>query len=266
MGARLDIKGSPIGGQLNFESADKHNRSPGRRRTVGPSGCVVSTTPKVGATVGPRAAGAANLPTRRLWRSFAKRAGLAGLRSSSSSVWILKFVTASTLDRRIEQPAVLFARDPDELRKRLADSDPVWPDMSPEWFEARVWVWLHYAAAKLARGELFEALGMLAFFREQVLGPMLHRRAGRSQRGVRRVEMFALDSGGMLEATLARNDAEAIEAAIRHALAAYLDLREDAPPAQATEIAPRALLEMLDAHRSERGSRMLIPMVDGAKH
>jgi hypothetical protein len=73
----------------------------------------------------------------------------------------LKFATASTLDRRIEQPAVLFARDPDELGKRLAASDPVWPDMSPEWFETRVWVWLHYAATKLARGELFEALGML---------------------------------------------------------------------------------------------------------
>jgi hypothetical protein len=165
----------------------------------------------------------------------------------------LKFVTASALDRRIEQPAVLFARDPDEIGKRLAASDPVWPDMSPEWFEARVWVWLHYAATKLARGELFEALGMLAFFREQVLGPMLHRRAGRNQRGVRRVEMFELDPGGILEATLALNDEGAIEAAIRHAIAAYLDLREDAPPAQAAEIAPRALLEMLDTHRNERG-------------
>lgn len=43
---------------------------------------------------------------------------------------------------------------------------------SLQWFEARAWIWLHYAATKLARGELYEAIGMLGFFREQVLGPL----------------------------------------------------------------------------------------------
>lgn len=164
----------------------------------------------------------------------------------------LKFITAAALDRRVEEPAVLFARDATELAKRLAVSTPAWPDMPPEWFEARVWVWLHYGATKLARGELFEALGMLAFFREQVLGPMLHRRAGRNQRGVRRVELFELDPAGLLKATLAGHDANAIDAALRQSLQAYLDLRQDAPPAHTSEAGPRALLEMLDAHRQGR--------------
>ena len=46
-------------------------------------------------------------------------------------------------------------------------------------------------ATKLLRGELYEAVGMLAFFREQILGPMFHREAGRPQRGVRRIEQDA---------------------------------------------------------------------------
>lgn len=47
--------------------------------------------------------------------------------------------------------------------------------MDAEWFESRARIWLH-AVVKLGRGELFEAIGMLSFFREQVLGPMLYRR------------------------------------------------------------------------------------------
>ncbi len=45
------------------------------------------------------------------------------------------------------------------------------------------WIWLHYAATKLARGELYEAIGMLAFFREQVLGPLIYRRAWQKPAG-----------------------------------------------------------------------------------
>ncbi len=163
----------------------------------------------------------------------------------------LKFVTASALDTRIEQPAILFARRPDQLEARLADSAPVWPDRAPDWFEARAWVWLHYAATKWARGELFEALGMLAFFREQVLGPMLHRRAGRNQRGVRRMEQFCIDPDGWLKATVAGHDSDSIGRALRQALDAYLELRQDAPPAKTTDAARIALLRMLEARRPD---------------
>jgi hypothetical protein len=62
-----------------------------------------------------------------------------------------------------------------------------WPERSPE---ERAWIWLHYGATKLQRGELFEAMGMVAFFREQVLGPMINRRLGRPQRGVRKIEQM----------------------------------------------------------------------------
>ena len=108
-------------------------------------------------------------------------------------------------------------------------------------------MWLHYAATKLLRGELFEALGMLAFFREQVLGPMLHRRAGRPQRGVRRVEALGLDPDGLLEAATARHDRASVESAIRAAAAAYIRLREDVLPEEPVPSMPKALLDMLQS-------------------
>jgi len=118
----------------------------------------------------------------------------------------LKFVKSSDLSRLVERPAVLFARDPSQLESVLEAAAVEWPNASPQWFEQRAWIWLHYGAAKLARGELFEALGMLAFFRDQVLGPMLHRRAGRMQRGVRRIETLGEPALGQLAGTVATLD------------------------------------------------------------
>ena len=75
--------------------------------------------------------------------------------------------------------------------------------MSPDWLKARAWIWSHYAATKFVRGELYEAIGMLGFFRSEVLGPMLYRRAGLPQRSVRRIEALGLDRNGRLTATIA---------------------------------------------------------------
>ncbi len=95
----------------------------------------------------------------------------------------LKFVVVSDFDHQIERRAILFARDWADIEARMQAGDVEWPNLPSEWFEARAWIWLHYAATKLARGELYEAIGMLGFFREQVLGPMIYRRAGKNQRG-----------------------------------------------------------------------------------
>lgn len=157
----------------------------------------------------------------------------------------LKFVTMSDLDRRIERPIVLWSRDKGAIEGRLDRADIRWPNLDPDWFEARAWIWLHYGAARALRGELFEAIGMLAFFREQVLGPMLHRRAGRPQRGVRRVEAFGLDQTRQLAATIARHDREAVKASLVAAIELYLELRADDPPHSEVEGMPQALLRFL---------------------
>ena len=153
------------------------------------------------------------------------------------------------LTQRVEEPAVLFTRDHDALERQLAKFSAHWPNMTPEWFESRAWIWLHYAVVKLGRGELFEALGMLSFFREQVLGPMLFRRANLPQRGVRRIEALGIDPDGLLTSTLATHDRHSVGIAIRRAADAYVTLRADALPENIADDAARwAVFAMLDAY------------------
>ena len=157
----------------------------------------------------------------------------------------LKFVTMADLNRLVERPVVLWSRDEAAVAQRLDRAEIAWPNLDPDWFEARAWIWLHYGAARALRGELFEAIGMLAFFRDQVLGPMLHRRAGRSQRGVRRIEAYGLDESGQLAATVARHDVGSVKAGLVAAAELYLDLRADEPPRSAVQGMPQALFDFL---------------------
>ncbi|WP_443750820.1 nucleotidyltransferase domain-containing protein [Asticcacaulis solisilvae] len=152
-----------------------------------------------------------------------------------------KFVVAGDLASMVERPLVLWARDETAITARLDAARIAWPDRDADWFEARAWVWLHYGAAKVLRGELHEALSLLSFFQMQVLGPMLHRRAGRSQRGTRRIEAYGLDPEGLLQSTIAGHDARAIRAALLASADVYLLLRADAPPSRSVASMPEAL-------------------------
>ncbi|WP_020651038.1 hypothetical protein [Solimonas variicoloris] len=158
----------------------------------------------------------------------------------------LKFVTAPMLDALVETPAVLWARDPAALAATLRAARVHWPERDPQWFEDRVWIWLHYGASKLHRGELFEALGMLAHLREQVLGPLLRRHAGERQRGVRHLDFVPALREALLP-TVAAYDAATVRAALAACAALYLRLRADAPPPQAIAGMPDTLLDFLDA-------------------
>lgn len=159
-----------------------------------------------------------------------------------------KFVKLQDLDRLIECPAVLFERNPRQVKARLDAAVIQWPNASPDWFEQRAWIWLHYAATKLGRGELFEAIGMLAFFREQILGPMLHRRAGRPQRGVRRIETLDAAAVKRLANTMPIFDAASVRSALLAAADMYLELRADEPPHRTIEQMPKAIRSYLEAN------------------
>jgi hypothetical protein len=167
----------------------------------------------------------------------------------------LKFVTMSDLDRLVERPMALWSRDKVAIEKRLDQAEISWPNLDPDWFEARAWIWLHYGAARALRGELLEAISMLSFFRDQVLGPMLHRRAGRPQRGVRRVEAYRLDDTGQLAATVARHDFGSVKASLVAAIDLYLTLRADDPPRSEVEGMPQALFEFL-GHEADNAARL----------
>lgn len=141
----------------------------------------------------------------------------------------LKFVTVDDLDRRVEDPLVLWDRD-GRVAARLAGGEARWPNRPPEWFEERFWIWVHYGATKLGRGELLEVLDMLAFLRVQVFGPLALRRAGLDQRGVRRLETVAPESAAALAGTLGDASAQGCAAALRRAVQLYRDFRADHPP------------------------------------
>ncbi|MGH6862281.1 MAG: hypothetical protein ACRECY_18705 [Phyllobacterium sp.] len=153
----------------------------------------------------------------------------------------LKFVIPSALNHMVEHPKILWARDPEAMEKLLDQARVAWPELSPGWFEARAWIWLHYGATKLQRGELYEAMGMVAFFREKVLGPMLHRRAGKPQRGLRKIERQDISAMAALEPTVAVHTGSSVRDALKACAGLYLDLRNDNPPPSTVPGMPQLL-------------------------
>lgn len=140
----------------------------------------------------------------------------------------LKVVKRRDLLHRVDDPRVLFDQA-EACRPLMMESTAIWPERDPQWFEDRIWIWLHYAAGRAARGEVFEAIEALTYIRGQVLGPMLARTAGQPQRGVRRIERIP----GAVDA-LSLTHAEPHRAHLRRALLAtselYVSLRKNAPP------------------------------------
>ena len=132
----------------------------------------------------------------------------------------LKFVTADSFQALIERPTILWSRDA-ELERIIESADVNWPNHPAEWFEQRFWIWVHYGATKIARGELHEAIGMLSFIREQVLGPLIHQTEGRPQRGVRRLETASPSQSKALEATIALHSRDNVLAALRATVSMY---------------------------------------------
>jgi hypothetical protein len=117
----------------------------------------------------------------------------------------LKLVELSDLADRVEDPVVLWERD-HRVSAALRHGTAHYPEPDARWLERRFWVWVHYAAVKIGRGELFEALHVLDFLRASVLGPLGLLRAGARPSGVRRVETEAPELARRLRETLATYD------------------------------------------------------------
>jgi hypothetical protein len=136
-----------------------------------------------------------------------------------------KFVTLDELEHRIEDPVVLWERDSDVSavinRTRAA---PLRLDV--QWIEDRFWVWVHYAATKLGRGELFEVIDFLSFLRGQVLAPLYLAQHGEEPRGVRRLEQRAPTFAAELERTVAGYDRRQCAEAVQYCIELYRNLRD----------------------------------------
>lgn len=164
----------------------------------------------------------------------------------------LKFLPFAALDDRVEDPVVLWDRL-GTVAPRLSATRGLYPAPDRQWIEDRFWIWVHYAATKLARGELFEALNLLAFLRTQVLGPLALVEAGAQPNGVRRLEQRAGLRKEQLEATVARYDRTDAGRALHAAVGLYRELRRgvrtSAAEAEAVAFA-RRVTEPKAAHSS----------------
>jgi predicted nucleotidyltransferase len=88
---------------------------------------------------------------------------------------------------RVENPVILWERG-NLLTCAVEENARNYPPLDLQWIEDRFWVWVHYGATKLGRGELFEAIDFLSYLRGQVLAPLAKVQAGRLPRGVRNLE------------------------------------------------------------------------------
>ncbi|MNM57855.1 hypothetical protein D3C81_690730 [compost metagenome] len=139
----------------------------------------------------------------------------------------LKFVSLSDVATRVDDLLVLWERD-GQLSRALQAEVPHFPAPDLQWIEDRFWVWIHYAALKIGRGELFEAVDFLAFLRARVLGPLILVEAGAQPAGVRRVETAAPLRAAQLQCTVAAYNAVSCIGCLHAAVELYRALRGSA--------------------------------------
>lgn len=159
----------------------------------------------------------------------------------------LKFVSLEDVATRVEDPCVLWERD-GRLSSALALGKAEYPTRSTEWIEDRFWIWVHYAATKIARGELFEAIDFLAFLRGTVLGPLALARAGARPSGVRKIETIAPAFALELRHTIATHDTEDCLRALRACVDLYRSLKPRASSERVEDAAMEYLAEVERRH------------------
>ncbi|OZB92410.1 nucleotidyltransferase domain-containing protein [Paenibacillus sp. XY044] len=137
----------------------------------------------------------------------------------------LKFVTIQELEQRVENPVILWERGEEvsHLFQRTASNFP-YPD--PQWIEDRFWIWIHYGASKLGRGELFELIDHLSFMRNTVIGPLLHIKNGELPRGVRKLEEYEGEELDELKETIPNHSTESCYHALKKTIHLYQRLRQ----------------------------------------
>ena len=137
----------------------------------------------------------------------------------------LKFVSLKDINDKVENPVILWERE-QLLSEKLYRVDARFPEPNPDWIEERFWIWVHYCAGKIARGELFEALDFLSFLRNAVLGPLLLQKNNARPQGVHKIEFqTSPDDMAKLMSTIATHNPESCYLALSNAIALYKELR-----------------------------------------
>ncbi|MBN4005390.1 nucleotidyltransferase domain-containing protein [Nostoc sp. LPT] len=126
---------------------------------------------------------------------------------------------------RTENPIILWEQR-NLLTLAVSDNLRNYSPFDPQWIEDRFWVWVHYGATKLGRGELFEVIDFLSFLRGQVLAPLAKVQAGLLPRGVRNLEREIPSYLSDFRQTIpAKHDQEEIARSLQHTIVFYRQLR-----------------------------------------
>ena len=136
----------------------------------------------------------------------------------------LNFQPLDKISSRVEDTVVIYEKD-GLMTREYAKQPAVIPAPDLQWYEDRFWIWVHYIANQIGRGELFDAIEGLAFLRSRVLGPLLLMKNGKPPWGVREVELAAPDELPRLIATLAEHSDKSCLRALKSATDLYIYLR-----------------------------------------
>ncbi|MBA5763100.1 nucleotidyltransferase domain-containing protein [Vibrio sp. 404] len=136
-----------------------------------------------------------------------------------------KFVSLPDAAIRVDDTKVLWEQGT-LLSDTFKTKVPQYPQPEPQWIEDRFWIWTHYAATKIARGEYFEALEFLSFLRTVVLSPLALKQANLTPSGVRKIETRLPEFSKKLELTVAKPTKSELIIAFKQCIRLYLTLRE----------------------------------------
>jgi hypothetical protein len=142
----------------------------------------------------------------------------------------LKFVHLHDMTSRVEDPIIIWERD-NVLTNILTHSVSEFPNPDFQWIEDRFWVWIHYAAAKIGRGEFFETTTFLSFIQQTVLGPLVLMKNKELPKGVRKLEFLLPEHDlELMKATMAEHSANSCLSALQNSVHFYRILRESIMP------------------------------------
>ncbi|MDR3278265.1 MAG: oxalate:formate antiporter [Oscillospiraceae bacterium] len=136
----------------------------------------------------------------------------------------LSFIPIGDAARRYDDPVILY-QEGSALSDEYAKEPVRTPEPDMQWYEDRFWIWVHFAATRVGRGELFAAIDSLDFLRLNVLGPLIQMKSGRPPRGVRNIERDSPEDAPRLAATVAQYDAKSCVRALKAAADLYISLR-----------------------------------------
>ncbi len=137
----------------------------------------------------------------------------------------LKFVTIKDFNTRVENPIIIWEKEA-VISRLYKNTVAKWPIPDFQWIEDRFWVWIHYGASKLGRGEYFEAIDFISSLRGMVIGPLFHLKYNSNPRGVRKME-FILNKEDLsrFKKTIPNYTFDSIKSSIYNLIYIYKELR-----------------------------------------